>query len=239
MIDTTAFVNTLKGKPVAVFGLGISNAAVIDALVKAGAQVAAWDDDPAKRTGPHIKNLLEEDLSAYACLVLAPGVKLHHPLLKRARAAGTEMLCDIEILHRCRHGRKVIGITGTNGKSTTTALTGHILNSNGITAAVGGNIGHAALALDMPPANGVFVLELSSYQLDLCPTFAPDIAVLLNVTPDHLDHHGTMEKYTAAKQRIFRGKGHAVIAAGPAETAGYADRPYVRGTRSGKPGAAR
>jgi UDP-N-acetylmuramoylalanine--D-glutamate ligase len=217
MIDVSPFVKTLKGKPVAVFGLGVSNNAAIAALARAGAQIAAWDDDAAKRTGPHIKNLLKEDLSSYGCLVLAPGVMPDHPIVKRAKDAGIEILCDIEILHRCHHGRRTAGITGTNGKSTTTALIGHILKENGVSAAVGGNIGRAALDLDLPPQDGVIVLELSSYQLDLCPTFAPDIAVLLNITPDHLDHHGSMDNYIIAKSRIFRGEGYAVIATGDEE----------------------
>ena len=217
MIDVTKFVKTLDNKPVAVFGLGISNRAAIRALAAAGAQVVAWDDRDESRANiaaenVAVRDLAQEDLGAYSCLVLAPGVMLNHPVAERARAAGLEIMCDLEILHRCGHGRKTIGITGTNGKSTTTALIGHILNECGIKPAVGGNIGRAALDLDMPPESGVFVLEMSSYQLDLCPTFAPDIAVLLNITPDHIDHHGSMENYTAAKKMIFRGGGAAVIA---------------------------
>jgi len=218
MIDVSAFAKALKGKPAAVFGLGISNIAVVNALARVGAKVAAWDDNSDRRSGPHIRNILQEDFNSFACLVLAPGVMPDHPVVKKAKEAGIEILCDIEILHRCHHGRKTVGITGTNGKSTTTALIGHILKENGMPASVGGNIGRAALDLDMPPENGVFVLELSSYQLDLCPTFSPDIAVLLNITPDHLDHHGTMDNYTIAKARIFRGDGQAVIATGDEHT---------------------
>lgn len=229
MIDVTKFVETLGGKPVALFGLGISNIAAIKALVKAGAKVFAWDDSEercaaAEEAGATIKNLVEEGLAGYGCLVLAPGVPLTHPaphpVVERAQAAGVEILCDIEILHRCDHGRKTIGITGTNGKSTTTALIGHVLNECGIKAVIGGNIGKAALDLDLIPrvpmmdgpqgrpsesghAKEVIVLELSSYQIDLCPTFKPDIAVLLNVTPDHIDRHGDMEGYKAAKMRLF------------------------------------
>lgn len=208
MIDVSAFAKTLNGKPVAVFGMGVSNRAVVRALHAAGVRTVSDDDDPEKRE----KSLLAEDLTSYACLVVAPGVKLSHPVLARAREAGLEILCDIEILHRCGYGRKVIGVTGTNGKSTTTALIGHILNQCGVPAAVGGNIGRAVLDLDLPPVGGCFVLELSSYQLDLCPAFAPDVAVLLNITPDHLDHHETIGSYIAAKKKIFRGPGDAVIA---------------------------
>lgn len=217
MIDVSAFVRTLNRKPVAVFGLGLSNRAAVKALSTAGAECIAWDDNPDARavvdTGTvKIRDLMKEDMAQFACLVLSPGVMPAHPVVQKARAAGLEVMCDLEILHRCRHGRKTIGITGTNGKSTTTALIGHILNECGIKAVVGGNIGHAALDLDMPPANGVFVLEMSSYQLELCPTFAPDISVLLNITPDHIDHHGSMEQYIDAKKMIFRGAGDAVIA---------------------------
>jgi len=222
MIDLKPFADTLKGQPVAVFGLGLSNNAAIAALLAAGIAVTAWDDeagnrDAAQAMGAKVSDLLKEDLTAYACLVLSPGIPFTHnphPVVARAQAAGIEIVCDIEILHCCHHGRKTIGITGTNGKSTTTALIGHILNASGISAAVGGNIGTAALALGMPPENGVFVLELSSYQLDLCPTFAPDIAVHLNLSPDHIDRHGTFENYAAAKTRIFRGEGIAIVGPG-------------------------
>ncbi len=213
MIDVTKFVETLNGKPVAVLGLGISNTAVVKALVKAGAKIAVWDDneDSRKKTDAPVKDLTKADLSKFACFVLSPGVRNDHPAALKAKEAGLEIVCDLEILHRCGHGRQTIGVTGTNGKSTTTALIGHILNECGIKAAVGGNIGKAALALTMPPKDGVFVLEMSSFQADLCPTFAPDIAIHLNLTPDHLDRHGTMEAYAEAKLRIFRGPGKAVI----------------------------
>ncbi len=222
MIDVSPFVNSLNGKPVAVFGLGLSNMAAIKALVAAGASVTAWDDntsrhDEAAILGASLKGLSAKDLSIYGCLVLAPGVPFtHNPhaVVVAAQDSGIEILCDIEILHRCDHGVKTIGITGTNGKSTTTALIGHILNACGIHAAIGGNIGTPALALDLPRAEkGAIVLELSSYQLDLCTTFAPDIAVLLNLSPDHIDRHGNMDGYVAAKKRIFRGAGAAVIGA--------------------------
>lgn len=220
MIDVKKFVQTLGGKPVAVLGLGISNMAALKALLKAGAEVWAWDDEEmrrgdAKDAGATIRNLAEAELHGCACLVLSPGVPQAlpkpHPAVLKAQEAKLEILCDLEILHRCGHGRKTIGVTGTNGKSTTTALIGHILNENGIKASVGGNIGKAALALTMPPKDGAFVLEISSFQADLCTTFAPDIAIHLNLTPDHLDRHGTMEAYADAKLRIFRGPGHAVI----------------------------
>ena len=213
MIDVKKFVDTLDGKPVAVLGLGISNIAAVKALLKAGASVVAWDDREENRAGVDapMADLAQEYLGAYACLVLAPGIAHDHPAVRLAKDAGVEILCDIEILHRCGHGCKTVGITGTNGKSTTTALIGHILNENGIKAAVGGNIGKPVLDLMLPPKDGVIVMEMSSFQLELCPAFAPDIAVHLNLSPDHLDRHGTMEGYAEAKMRIFRGPGKAVI----------------------------
>ncbi len=220
MIDVSTFAQTLGGRPVAVFGLGISNIAAVAALHKAGVATASWDDKPenraaAEKAGAILRDLMAEDMTAYAALVLAPGVPLHfpepHPVVKKARDAGIEIICDIEILARSRPGQPIIAITGTNGKSTTTALTGHILNKAGKGAAIGGNIGTAALALDMPAPGDVFVLEISSYQMDLCPTFAPDIAVHMNFSPDHIDRHGDMKGYIAAKRNMFRGAGKGVI----------------------------
>lgn len=215
MIDLARYVETLQGKPVAVYGLGLSGLATVRALVAAKARVYAWDDDEPKRIaavklGAEIDML--ENLSPFAALVLSPGVPLYfpqpHPVVERARRDGVEIIGDVELLGRAGLGKKTIGITGTNGKSTTTALVGHILRSNGVSVAVGGNIGTAVLELD--PAD-IFLLELSSFQLDLCTSFAPDIGVHINLTPDHLDRHGDMNGYMAAKMRIFAGNGHAVI----------------------------
>lgn len=240
MIDISKFAVTLQGKPVAVFGLGISNIAVIAALKAVGVTAVAWDDNPANHAraaaaGAIVRDLAQDDLSAYGCLVLAPGVPLYfpepHPLVKQARAAGIEIICDIEILYRAKTGYPVIAITGTNGKSTTTALTGHILNETGPGAAVGGNIGMAALALDPPPAGGAFVLELSSYQIDLCPTFVPDIAIHLNFSADHLDRHGDMEGYIAAKKNLFRGAGEGIIGIDDPWSQDMAEKLAAAGTR--------
>ena len=220
MIDCTKFVETLSGKPVAVFGLGLSGLATVRALTKAGAKVKAWDDlaethAQAQDAGAELCALDEEQLQDCALLVLAPGVPLFFPkphrVVQTARKLGLEIICDLEILHRCGHGRKTIGITGTNGKSTTTALVAHILKSEGRSISTGGNIGYAALDLDLPEEGGFFVLELSSFQMDLCPTFTPDVSVLLNITPDHLDRHGNFKNYCAAKERIFGGEGVAII----------------------------
>ncbi|HOO80879.1 MAG TPA: UDP-N-acetylmuramoyl-L-alanine--D-glutamate ligase [Alphaproteobacteria bacterium] len=220
MIDCTKFIETLDGKPVAVFGLGLSGISTIKALVKAGAKVKAWDDladthDAASETGAEITHLDQKNLQECALLVLAPGVPLFYPrphqVVMTARKLGMEIISDLEILHRCNHGCKTIGITGTNGKSTTTALIGYILESAGCSVAMGGNIGRPVLDLDLPKKDGFFVLEISSYQMDLCTTFTPDISVLLNITPDHLDRHGNFKNYAAAKERIFKGEGLAII----------------------------
>ena len=149
-----------------------------------------------------------------SALLLTPGVPLHfpqpHPAAQRASEAGIEILGDLEILHRCNHGLETIGVTGTNGKSTTTALISHILKESGIDVMMGGNIGKPVLEQSLPKSNGVITLEISSYQMDLCKTFRPTVSVLLNITPDHLDRHGGIEGYAAAKERIFEGSGVAV-----------------------------
>lgn len=210
---------SLSDKPIAVFGLARSGLAVVRALA-AKTRIIAWDDNAASREeaqklGAELAPLTEENLKDCAFLVLAPGVPLHfpkpHPVVLEARAAGIEIICDIELLHRTGHGRRTIGITGTNGKSTTTALIQHILKQSGRDSAMGGNIGKAVFDLAMPGPDGVFVFELSSFQIDLCPGFRPDIGVLLNITPDHLDRHGTMENYAAIKAKIFEGEGAAII----------------------------
>lgn len=219
MINVKKFAASLDGKPVAVLGLGLSNTAAIKALQKENVAIDAWDDDETKRelaagSGISVIDLFHKDMTKYACLLLSPGIPFivnPHRIVEKARENNIEIICDLEILHRCEHERKTIGITGTNGKSTTTALIGHVLNHAGIDAAVGGNIGTAALSLKQPKTGGAFVLEMSSYQLDLCPSFTPDISILLNLSPDHLDRHGDMEAYIQAKEHILDGTGEAVI----------------------------
>ncbi len=220
MIDVKPFVETLGGKPVAVFGLGLSGMSTVQALLKAGAKVVAWDDkeerrDEAKKAGAKLEALVEKDLSGFSCLVLSPGVPLSHPtphsVVERANAAGIEIIGDLEILHRCGHGRTTIGVTGTNGKSTTTALIGHVLKECGLKAAIGGNIGKPVLDMSLPAKDGIVVLEISSFQMDLCPTFRPDIGVLLNISPDHIDRHGTLENYVKSKARMFQREGGAAV----------------------------
>ena len=211
MIDLFFF----KGYPVAVMGLGRSGLTAARALQESGAHVWAWDDNPACRSqalalGVPLVDLHEADLGAVAALVLAPGIPHTfpepNPVATRARAAGVEIIGDIELLARSEHDATWIGITGTNGKSTTTSLIAHILKLTGRPVAVGGNLGTAVLTLPAMGATGTYVLELSSYQLE--QTFAAPfaVAVMLNITPDHLDRHGGMDGYIRAKTLIFEQK---------------------------------
>lgn len=213
MIDVTPFVKTLGKKPIAVYGLGLSGLASVRALVVAGAFVVAWDENEEKRAaaldaGAALQNFMADGFDGAGILVLSPGVPYTHhphPIVQRAQREGLEIIGDIEILHRAGHGREIIGITGTNGKSTTTALSAHILKECGKDIMLGGNIGAPVLEQTLPSTGGFIVLELSSYQIDLCPSFRPDIGVLLNITADHLDRHGTMEEYAAAKAKMLDG----------------------------------
>jgi len=216
------------GKHYAVYGLARSGIATVDALLASGARVTAWDDrllpgegrgpgrceaavpaalDPGLRRGTEIANLNEADLTQFDSLVVTPGLPLNrHSIARRAREAGLEIIGDIELFARARPElppHKVIGITGTNGKSTTTALIHHILKTAGVPTAMGGNIGLPILAQDPLPEGGVYVLELSSYQIDLTRSLDCDVAVLLNITPDHLDRYDSFEAYAASKARLF------------------------------------
>jgi len=213
--DTMIDVRSLSGLPVAVFGLGRSGLATAVALGESGARVWAWDDDAnirerAAAQGVPLVDLETCDWSKLVALVFSPGIPLHHPtphpVAKRAQAAGVEIMCDIELLARSQPQATLLGITGTNGKSTTTALIGHILEAAGSEVAVGGNLGVPALELEPLGTDGTYVLEMSSYQLDLVTSAVFDIAVMLNISPDHLDRHGGMAGYITAKKAIFRGQ---------------------------------
>jgi len=216
-----------EGRQVAVFGLGRSGLTAARALKAGGAKPVLWDDSVSGRMQAEAENFTVEDLSAadwsrFAALMLAPGVPLTHPrphwAATKAVEAGVEILGDIELFQRTldvlpAHQRpKVVAITGTNGKSTTTALIGWVLKQAGIEVHVGGNIGIGVLALPEPVEGAVYVIEVSSYQLDLTTTFAPDVAILTNLSPDHLDRHGGMEGYVAAKARVFANAREGAVA---------------------------
>jgi UDP-N-acetylmuramoylalanine--D-glutamate ligase len=180
---------------------------------------------PRSGEGLTISNLDEIDLHQFESLVVTPGLPLNrHPIASRARDAGVEIIGDIELFARARPElppHKVVGITGTNGKSTTTALVHHILQTAGVPTTMGGNIGLPILAEDPLPEGGVYVLELSSYQIDLTQSLDCDVAVLLNITPDHLDRYESFEAYAASKARLFEmqsPKHYAVFAGGDGTT---------------------
>jgi UDP-N-acetylmuramoylalanine--D-glutamate ligase len=203
----------LDGQTVAVMGLGKSGTATLRALAAAGVTALAWDDTPAARAqafdeGFTLTDLAEADWSQIDLAVWSPGIPhVHpkpHPVAVAARRAGVPLICDVELLCRANLAARYVGVTGTNGKSTTTTLIGHLLEATNQPLAVGGNLGRPAL--DLPPLglDGTYVLELSSYQLELIDQARFDVALLLNITPDHLARHGGMDGYIEAKASLFR-----------------------------------
>jgi UDP-N-acetylmuramoylalanine--D-glutamate ligase len=205
-------VEQLKGKRVAVMGLGKSGIATAKALLASGAGVMAWDDNEGARriaaeAAIPVADLLTLDIAKADLVVWSPGIPhtfpQPHPLAEKARAAGVRMVCDIELLGWAKPNTRILAVTGTNGKSTTTTLLAHVLAANGLSVAAGGNLGTAALDLPDLEGDGRYVLELSSYQLELIDSLKVSAGVLLNVTPDHLGRHGGMEGYIAAKRRLF------------------------------------
>ncbi|MDB5662728.1 MAG: UDP-N-acetylmuramoylalanine--D-glutamate ligase [Sphingomonas bacterium] len=207
MITSPAF----RGKRYAVLGLARSGAATVRSLLASGAEVTAWDTRPEPRApfqgSVTLADPLEIDLAGYDGIVVSPGVPLNrHPIADKARAAGVPIIGDIELFAQARPDlppHRVVGITGTNGKSTTTALIHHILVTAGLPATLGGNIGLPILGQEPLPEGGVYVLELSSYQIDLTQSLDCDVALLLNITPDHLDRYDGFDGYVASKQRLF------------------------------------
>jgi UDP-N-acetylmuramoylalanine--D-glutamate ligase len=203
-------------RPVAVLGLGKSGLAAAAALMRAGTAVWAWDDGEAARAraaamGVRLVELDGCDWSRPTSLVLSPGIPHTHPaphaVAAAAKTHGVEIIGDVELFARALPDAACIGVTGTNGKSTTTSLIGHLLAAAGRPAIAGGNLGTPVLAFDELPAQGVYVLELSSYQLDLTQSLRCRAAILLNVTPDHLGRHGGIDGYVASKTRIFANQG--------------------------------
>ena len=243
MIPVTSF----AGKKVALFGLGASGLASASALLAGGADVVAWDDtessvEKARAAGIPVSDLRRIDWSRIDALVLAPGVPLTHPAphwtVGLARNAAVEVIGDIELF--CRERRRTapdapfIAITGTNGKSTTTALIAHLFASANYDAQLGGNIGTAILSLDPPAPGRVHVIECSSFQIDLAPTLDPSVGILLNITEDHLDRHGTLANYAAIKERLVAGVqngGSAIVGVDDNLCQAIADRIEHRGKR--------
>ncbi|WP_131115715.1 UDP-N-acetylmuramoyl-L-alanine--D-glutamate ligase [Lichenihabitans psoromatis] len=238
MTPVTAFAD----QHLALFGLGGSGLATAEALLAGGAQVTAWDDsetsrEAARTRGIKVADLRDADWSGFSALVLAPGVPLTHPephwTATLAQAAGLPVIGDIELF--CRERAKVapdaplIAITGTNGKSTTTALIAHLCRSAGWDTQMGGNIGVPVLALDPPANNRVHVLELSSFQIDLAPSLHASVGILLNLTPDHIDRHGTMENYAAIKERLVASSDRALVGVDDPHSAAIAARVKASG----------
>ncbi|WP_018234568.1 UDP-N-acetylmuramoyl-L-alanine--D-glutamate ligase [Ensifer sp. BR816] len=237
-------VTTFRGRKVALFGLGGSGLATAEALVAGGAEVTAWDDNPesvakAGAAGIATADLRHVDWNGFAAFVLSPGVPLTHPkphwTVDLAHQNGVDIIGDVELFVRERRAHApdcpFIAITGTNGKSTTTALIAHILKTSGRDTQLGGNIGTAVLTLDPPKAGRFYVVECSSYQIDLAPTLDPTAGILLNLTPDHLDRHGTMQHYADIKERLVAGSATAVVGVDDSFSSLIADRVERAGTR--------
>ena len=233
MIPATTF----SGRKVALFGLGGSGLATAHALVAGGAHVTAWDDNPdsvarARGEGIAVADLRAADWPSFASFVLSPGVPLTHPkphwTVELARGAGVEIIGDIELFSRERAAHApdapFVAITGTNGKSTTTALIAHIIAASGRDAQMGGNIGRAVMTLDPPARDRFHVVECSSYQIDLSPSLRPSAGILLNLSPDHLDRHGTMQAYAEIKERLLAGSDVAIVGVDDPFSASIADR---------------
>jgi UDP-N-acetylmuramoylalanine--D-glutamate ligase len=203
--------DAFRGKRYAVLGLARSGLATVRALIASGAEVVAWDAKEEARaqvpSGTQLADPLEIDLAGFDGVVVSPGVPINrHPIADKAHQAHVPLIGDIELFAQARAGlppHRVVGITGTNGKSTTTALIHHIVDAAGMPAMLGGNIGLPILGQEPLAAGGVYVLELSSFQIDLTYVLDCDIAVLTNVTPDHLDRYDSFMDYAAAKERLF------------------------------------
>ncbi len=243
MIPVTSF----AGKTVAVFGLGGSGLASCRALKAGGAEVIAGDDGADKLTeaaaeGFATADLRKENWSRFSALVLTPGAPLTHPAphwsVRLAREAGVEVIGDIELFcrERQRHAPDApfVAITGTNGKSTTTALIAHLMRVAGYDTQMGGNIGTAILSLEPPRKGRVHVIEMSSYQIDLAPSLDPSVGILINISEDHIDRHGTLEYYAAVKARLVAGvqrEGTAIIGVDDGWCRAAADRIEQAGKR--------
>lgn len=235
-------ITSMKGKRVAVFGLGGSGLVTAEALVAGGAEVIGWDDNESARAAAEAREIPITDwrgseFGAYSALVLAPGVPLTHPephwSVKIARDAGVEIIGDICLFARERKFRMptapFVAITGTNGKSTTTALINHILKSAGKDVEIGGNFGPAVLGLKDLAPDRFYVIECSSFQIDLAPGIDPTVGVQLNLTEDHIDRHGSIDGYAAVKEKLVEGAKVAVVGVDDAYSAAMATRRESKG----------
>ncbi|MFY9952627.1 UDP-N-acetylmuramoyl-L-alanine--D-glutamate ligase [Bradyrhizobium sp.] len=243
MIPVTSF----AGKTVAVFGLGASGLASCRALKAGGAKVIAGDDDAdnvatAAQAGFITADLRRVSWTNFTALILTPGAPLTHPsphwCVLMAQQAAVEVIGDIELF--CRERRRnapdapFVAITGTNGKSTTTALIAHLMRFAGYDTQMGGNIGTAILSLEPPRMGRVHVIEMSSYQIDLAPSLDPSIGILLNISEDHIDRHGTLAHYAAVKERLVAGvqpEGTAIVGVDDGFGRNIADRIDRSGKR--------
>jgi UDP-N-acetylmuramoylalanine--D-glutamate ligase len=240
-------VTSFAGKTVAVFGLGGSGLVSCHALQAGGAEVIAGDDSAeniakAAQAGFITADLRQADWSHFSALVLTPGAPLTHPAphwsVFAARQAGVEVIGDIELFcrERQRHAPDApfVAITGTNGKSTTTALIAHLMHVAGYDTQMGGNIGTAILSLEPPRKGRVHVIEMSSYQIDLTPSLDPTVGILINISEDHIDRHGTLEHYAAVKERLVAGvqpQGTAIVGVDDGFSRAAADRIEQGGKR--------
>jgi len=240
-------ITSFAGKTVAVFGLGGSGLASCHALREGGAEVVAGDDNPDNVAKAAQAGFITADLRGvswrnFAALILTPGAPLTHPAphwsVLRAREAGAEVIGDIELF--CRERRRhapaapFVAITGTNGKSTTTALIAHLMKFAGYDTQMGGNIGTAILSLEPPRMGRVHVIEMSSYQIDLAPSLDPSVGILINISEDHIDRHGTLEHYAAVKERLVAGvqqRGSAIVGVDDIWCRNIADRLDRAGKR--------
>ncbi len=217
-------IESFRGRQVALFGLGTSGLGAVRALVAGGASVTAWDDAESARAqavaeGMNVADLSVADWSRFDALVLTPGAAVTHPVphwaVERAQAAGVEIVGDLELFCREREARApgaaLVAVTGTTGKTTTSALIAHILRGAGREAELGGDAGKPVLALSPPDDERIHILEVSSFEIDLSPSLAPTIGLLLNLSPDHLDRHGSMERYAAIKERVLSGAEVALV----------------------------
>ncbi|WP_051908447.1 UDP-N-acetylmuramoyl-L-alanine--D-glutamate ligase [Candidatus Odyssella acanthamoebae] len=193
-----------------ILGLARSGMAALRWLVQRGHTVYISDGDSTKVDAAVAEGGIawtdESDFKKLATLIQSPGIPLTHPLTMAAQAQGVLVIGDIDLFRHTHPTAKIVGITGTNGKSTITTLIGHILKECDIPVAIGGNVGVAAMSLPDLSDKGIYVLELSSYQLDLSQSPSLGVAAWTNITPDHLERHGTMENYVYAKSKIFASK---------------------------------